>query len=464
MIPYPEQIRLDQSQARFKVVPAGRRSGKTERAKRHLVRRALMASGTALAFFAAAPTRDQAKKIYWDDLKMLTKGFWRRPPSESLLILYLINGSEIHVLGMDRPERIEGSPWAGGILDEYANMKEETWPLHVQPALDDIRTPNSWCWFIGVPEGRNHYYDLYKRALGEWNVANGGQWDGFHWKSSAILPPEKIAAARATMDELSFQQEYEASFVNFSGMAYYPWDEAFHTAHGLADLYNPRADLVITMDFNVEPGTAAIIQEVELPRKVIPVPGVVVDGRRLLKDTIMEDATYGTAVIGEVHIPTNSNTPAVCKKIIQDWGDHQGRVKIYGDATGGSRGTSQTEGSDWDLIKNAFYAHYGSERVHIKLPTTESGKHQNPTERSRVNAVNSRLLTGDGSIRLMVDAAKAPRTVEDFEGVRLLEGGSGEIDKKATPKLTHLTDGIGYYVNYEFPLRKEQTLFTELRA
>jgi hypothetical protein len=33
-----------------------------------------------------------------------------KPPSESNLIIYLINGSEIHVLGMDKPERIEGTP------------------------------------------------------------------------------------------------------------------------------------------------------------------------------------------------------------------------------------------------------------------------------------------------------------------------------------------------------------------
>ena len=42
--------------------------------------------------------------------------------------------------------------------------------------------------------------------------------------------------------------------------------------------------------------------------------------------------------------------------------------------------------------------------------------------------------------------------VKDFEGVKLLEGGSGEIDKKADPMLTHLTDGIGYYIAKEFPI------------
>src|SRR5574337_37059 len=51
---------------RFPLVPAGRRSGKTERFKRFLVKQASAVSGQ---YFAAAPTHDQAKKIFWDDLK-----------------------------------------------------------------------------------------------------------------------------------------------------------------------------------------------------------------------------------------------------------------------------------------------------------------------------------------------------------------------------------------------------------
>jgi hypothetical protein len=53
----------------------------------------------------------------------------------------------------------------------------------------------------------------------------------------------------------------------------------------------------------------------------------------------------------------------------------------------------------------------------------------------------------------MIDPAAAPMTVKDFEGVRLLAGGSGELDKRADPKLTHLTDGLGYYIAHEWPIR-----------
>jgi Terminase large subunit, T4likevirus-type, N-terminal len=416
------------SKHRFNVVPAGRRSGKTELAKRKLIKRAItFGPRWAPRFFAAAPTRDQAKRIWWDDLKALSdKRLLARRPSESDLMIPYINGAEIWVVGMDKPERIEGSPWDGGVLDEFANMKEKAWEQNVQPALADR---DGWCDFIGVPEGRNHYYKLYTGALE--SLAEFGEeseWGAFHWKSSEILPPHIIARAKRDLDELSYQQEYDASFVNFQGRAYYPFDRNTHCAPLLAK-YNPRAPLILMFDFNVDPGVAAIGQEMRLP-----------------------SGLDGTGIFGEVWIPRNSNTPAVCRALLKNrdgiptlWSKHPGLVYCYGDATGGNRGTAKVAGSDWDLIKTELRPQFG-DRLNVVI------KPKNPSERARINAVNSRLKAKAGDIRMMVDMKAAPHVVDDFEGVTLLEGGSGEIDKKKSPELSHLSDGIGYYVDYRFPI------------
>ena len=69
-----------------------------------------------------------------------------------------------------------------------------------------------------------------------------------------------------------------------------------------------------------------------------------------------------------------------------------------------------------------------------------------------MNAMNSRLKSETGDIRLMVDRQAAPHVVKDLEGVVLLKGGSGEIDKRSTPDLSHISDALGYYVAKEFPL------------
>jgi hypothetical protein len=48
--------------------------------------------------------------------------------------------------------------------------------------------------------------------------------------------------------------------------------------------------------------------------------------------------------------------------------------------------------------------------------------------------------------------------VKDLEGVRLLKGGSGEIDKAADPDLTHISDGPGYYIAKEFPISNNKVV------
>lgn len=401
---------------RFVTVPAGRRSGKTELGKRRIVRAAMKGTRFDNArFFCGAPTYNQAKRIFWDDLKALTPPqFMASKPSESELVISYINGSEIHVVGLDKPERIEGSPWDGAELTEVANMKPNAWPANIRPALADRM---GWAVLEGVPEGRNHYYDMDQRAIADMNTP-GGEWGSYHWKSADILPASEIAAARRDLDELTFQQEYEASFLNFFGRAYYPFDSRTHVKP-LA--YDPKQPLIFTFDFNIAPGTAAVIQEQKLP-----------------------NGLNGTGVINEVFIPRNSNTNLVCDKLLSLYGEHKGQVHCFGDATGGAGGTAKVDGSDWELIKKKFQPVY-RERVWFRQ------QNDNPRERARINAVNTRLQTGEGSIFLMVDP-KCVHVIRDFDGVTLVEGGSGELDKKENPELTHLTDGIGYYIEQVFPI------------
>lgn len=440
---HPEHTRLRNENVRFKVVPAGRRSGKTELAKRNTVVKALSAftDWPDPRFFCAAPTRDQAKAIFWQDLKAMYPPAMIRMGhsgiSESELKITLQNGAETWVIGMDRPQRIEGRSWDGGTLDEFANMKPGAWGENVRPALSDRK---GWAWLIGVPEGRNHYYDLYRYAMSGVDP----DWAGYTWPSTEVLDPAEVEAARRQLDELVFQQEYEASFVNFEGRCYYPFLESTHCK---PLKYDPLKPLIFCFDFNIEPGTASVCQEQTLPGEYERSAG----GAMLLDKPIT-----GTGVIGEVHIPRNSNTPAVCDRLIKDWGAHKGKVSCYGDATGGADGSAKVQGSDWDLIKGKMRSHF-KDRVYFEVPSA------NPRERVRVNAMNTRLRAGNKVIRMMVDPARAPHMVTDLEGVRTLKGGSGEIDKKATPALTHLSDGLGYYVERVFPLADRSATVTTLK-
>lgn len=415
--PHGTQLAYWNSCHRFNVVSAGRRSGKTERFKRKLVKKALM--GTPYdtpKFFAAAPTYNQAKKIFWTDLKkLIPRNLMAGRPSESELIIRLVTGAEIHIIGMDRPERIEGTPWDGGGLDEYANMKANAWGENVRPALSDRQ---GWCDFMGVPEGRNHYYELDEYAKHEMRkYGSSSEWGSYTWKSSDILPKKEIESARRQLDPLTFAQEMEGSFVNFQGLVYYTFNRDTHCA---PLSYEPNDPLIIMLDFNISPGVAAIGQEMTLP-----------------------SGEQGTGIIGEVYIPRNSNTVYVCNKIISDWSQHKGYVYVYGDATGGAGGSAKVLGSDWALVQSTLQPAFGSK---LLLRYDKS----NPRERVRINAVNARLCNTRKEIHMMIDPDKAPHVVRDFEGVSLLVGGSGEIDKRRSPELSHLSDAIGYYISKEF--------------
>lgn len=415
--------------ARFQVCSAGRRSGKTELAKRKCVLAAInydLPYGDGW-FVCCAPTHQQAKRIFWNDLKALTPR-WALDgrPSESELTIHLYNGASITVLGMDKPERIEGRPLDGIVMDEYANMKPETWDENVRPALSTRGRPG-WALLIGVPEGRNHYYEKFKKA----KTGLDKEWAAFTWKSSEVIDPKEVEQARRDMDELTFQQEYEGSFVNFTGRAYYSFGD-----HNISEQvrYDPKLPLIFMFDFNRSPGVACVCQEQFKS-----------DYRRRGTMLPRELAEEFLAVVGEVWIPHGSNTLRVCDKLIQDWESHKLDVMCYGDATGGAEGTQSVAGSDWDLIEAKLRPVFG-ERLKIMV------NRSNPRERARVNSVNSCCRTAAGEVRMLVGESTSPHLIADLEGVTVIEGGAGELDKDKDAMLTHISDAFGYYVAEERPV------------
>jgi|10_taG_2_1085330.scaffolds.fasta_scaffold00090_49 hypothetical protein len=441
--PHEAQDRLWTSDARFRVVPAGRRSGKTELAKRFVILAAMEYVDSPDGWFVcAAPTHDQAKRIYWDDLKKLAPKWSVANVAEGALTITFLNGAKITVLGLDKPERIEGRPLDGIVLDEYGNMKSTVWTENVRPALSTPGRAPGWAWFVGVPEGRNHYYRLAKKAEDD----GAEDWSLFHWTSAGIVSDEEIESAKSDLDPLTFEQEYNASFINFTGRAYYTFDSSIHSVERLT--YDPALPLYACFDFNVSPGIAAIAQEsmytgaLEAVDKELPI----------------------SKFIGEVWIPRNSNTPLVCRRLLSTkfdcldgsravLEDHPGDLICYGDATGGARGTAKVAGSDWDLIREELKPVFGS-RLKIRVPKA------NPPERMRVNSVNARFLSQTGISRALVDP-RCRRIVEDLDGTTVVEGGSGELDKKADPDRTHITDGIGYYVAKRHPIRGAGSIFEQ---
>jgi hypothetical protein len=413
------------STKRFNIVPAGRRSYKTEAAKRRLVKKALREVIVPGArYIACAPTREQAKDIFWDHLNALIPPELVAKRRDSNLSIRLINGNGIFVVGMDRPQRVEGKdPIAYALLDEFGDMKPEAFTNHVGPALTDLEADAD---FIGVPEGRNHYYDMFVEAQAD----QSGLWGWHHWTSEEILPEREISYWKARLDPITYAQEFLASFVSYLGRAYYQFERGEHIADHLP--YDPNAPLIFCFDFNQTPGVACVGQEAHhLDR---------------------------TLFLSEVYIERNSKTPMVCRALLDGatrkgiqtcpgYRNHPGLVYLYGDATGGAGGSAKVEGSDWDLVKKVLRPVFG-DRLVDRVPEA------NPRERVRVNSVNSRFRAQDETIRALVDS-RCLALAKDLEGVSTVEGGSGDIDKQKhrTDGLTHISDAAGYYIVAKFPTR-----------
>jgi len=423
---HPKQRAFYRSQTRYDVAPCGRRSGKTEIVKRKMVRRAMMRQRFLDPWYLlTAPTHDQAIRLYWRDVKNLIPRWAVDHISESRHTVRLLNGSEISVMGLDKPERAEGRPIDGIGLDEFGNMKASVWEEHIRPGLVDHQ---GWAIIFGVPEGRNHYHTLYETASAD----DSGYWSVHHWTTEEILhlylgehaANAEIEAAKRDMDTMTYDQEFRASFVVFEGQIYYNFNREVHACSKIP--YLKHAPLIICLDFNRAPGVALIVQEI---------------GEQ-------------SCILDEVYIPRNSNTVAVCRAIIERYGKHKGHIYVYGDATGGAQHSSSTEGSDWNIVERMLHRHFGIDRVHFRVP------HSNPSERARVNSVNSHFKSVDGYIGVRVDK-RCIHTIRDFEGVRALEGGSGEIDKKRDKKLTHLSDAWGYYCAQEYPVSGGRKLTIE---
>lgn len=400
---------------RFPLVPAGRRSGKTERFKRFLVKQANKVPGM---YFAAAPTHDQAKKIFWDDLKAFSlSSTHEKKPSESNRIIYMNNQSEIHVIGLDKPQRIEGIPWTGGGIDEFADIKAEAWEANIYPALNTVNPTRpdyrAWCWLLGVPDGLNHYYDLCEASKSSENA----NFKVFHWMTEEIFP-EMAEEAKKIMSAKQYNQEFRASFETASGRIYEDYSDANLTSETIKE----HEQLLWHHDFNYTPMSSGI--------------AVKRDGKYYVLDEIILHSAV-----------TEQSAIEFCER----YKDHKNKhVIIYGDPAGRA---GEKHGHQSDYTQMEDYLRSEGWRFTRKV----SNKH--PAIKDRQNALRAKIKTASDEISLYVNKDKAPYTHKGLSTVQLKKGSSFQEEES---EYQHITTALGYMIAYEHPVVKQVVKKTRL--
>ena len=414
LIDHPVQLSLIGAVGRgvrFPIVPAGRRSGKTERLKRFVAKQAMKNPNER--YFLGAPTYNQAKKIFWDDMKMLTLSCLHpKKPSESDLKIFMPNGTEIHILGLDQPQRIEGIEWTGGGIDEIADLKAEALEANIMPALNTVNPTRpayrAWCWFIGVPEGLNHFYEMaeYARTSGD------PDYEYFHWMSEEILPEDVIASAKRTMSAKQFRQEYQASFETATGRIYEDYDGRQGCRNWTDAVVKPHEALYWMHDQNYTPLSSAI--------------AVVRDGVPYFVDEI---------------VLTSAVSKESAEEFVEKYKDHKNKtVYIYGDP-GGRSGEKHGHKSDYDDIEDVL------RREKWKFIRRVRPSH--PAIKDRQNAVRAKILNAMGETTLFVNPITAPWTHKGLATVQLQEGSTFQEDQKN--QYQHITTAVGYFVDVHWP-------------
>lgn len=399
-----QQSQIIADPARFKVVVAGRRYGKT-----HLSLFDLLIDEQKGAWrkpkmrnWFVAPTYKQAKNIAWNILKEICYEYPQliHKKNESELSIEFINGSLVELKGCDNEDSLRGPGLDKINPDEFAFVKDgkRLWGEVLRPMLTDRKGKAT---FIGTPDGFNYMYDIYQKGrTGE---------DGFKsWTyktiDSPFIDPLEIEQARKELDERSFRQEYEASFEAATGRVYYNFDRIFNNAE---QEYVKQFPIKLLVDFNITPMSWLILQTFQR------------------QDFVIEEL-----------VRRNTNTEFMAK-LVGDLYGYDTYYQVHGDYTGSYRST-KSPSTDFDIIRQI-------------LPRCDFRLKPNPTVVDRINSMNSRVCNAKGERNLFVNVKKCPELVKDFEQVIWMEG-KREMDKSNMDR-THTSDALGYYIDYEYPIR-----------
>jgi phage terminase large subunit-like protein len=242
--PHPAQAEVHGSPARFKVLAAGRRFGKTRLGVLECLD---TAARGGLAWWIAPSYK--ISQVGWKPLSRLA----RRIPGADVrlgdLEVRLPGGGAVAVRSADSAGGLRGEGLDFVVMDEAAFMREDAWTEEVRPALSDKL---GRALFISTPKGRNWFWNIYQRG-----AAGEAGWAAFTYPTSAnpYIAPSEIEAARADLPELVFQQEYEARFVDFEGSVFRRIQEAATvdalTAPAQGRQYIAGVDVASSVDYTV---------------------------------------------------------------------------------------------------------------------------------------------------------------------------------------------------------------------
>ena len=237
--PHEAQWLVHDSTARFRVICAGRRWGKSLLASRECMARLVMPNKRV---WIVAPTYDLTKKVFrevfWGFHRYIPH--WIRKSSEADLKIELVNGSIVECKSADNPVSLIGEGVHFLIIDEAARIPEIVWSEALRPTLTDTEGD---VLLISTPQGMNWFQqmfvrgqDAFEEAYESWQFPSG---------SNPFLKAEELMEAKRVLPERIFKQEFLAEFVSDSGAVFRNIDNCIK---GILEEPQPNARYIMGVD------------------------------------------------------------------------------------------------------------------------------------------------------------------------------------------------------------------------
>ncbi len=191
---------------RFNTLACGRRWGKTRLGAALCLETALL-GGRA---WWVAPSYKMGQ-VGWRLIRSLSAQIPGARRSEVDRIVEFVSGGSVQVRSADDPDSLRGEGLDFLVMDECAFTKESAWSEALRPSLTDRK---GRALFISTPKGRNWFWRLYNTTGEEYAHHS------YPTSSNPYIDPAEIQAAKETVPERIFRQEYLAEFIEDAGSVF----------------------------------------------------------------------------------------------------------------------------------------------------------------------------------------------------------------------------------------------------
>jgi hypothetical protein len=420
--PFEYQEQFHSMGNRFRVCSWGRQIGKSTAALNDLLDHAWKQPEGTLWYIM--PTYDQAKVQYrrlvgmlWNCRDIIAK------KNQTELRVKLINNSQIVFKSGDRPDNLRTETLTEVVLDEVRNLPRDLWSMVIRPMLARY---NGRATFISTPNGFDHFYDLADRAMKD----SRQEWGYMHFPctKSPIWTPTEIESARREMSEDEFAQEIMAEFRDVHTgkvyVSYGSWNLKNNCPWSDNALWVPHLPVIASLDFNVSPMSWTLGQNRADEFYWF-------DEIRMKSTNTFEASELLAFKIKEMKTKGFKADP---------------NVTLIGDSSGEARNTKSAGKTDYDIIGDTLSRH--------GISWNNLTPSSNPPVKDRINNVNSKLKSSDGTIKMWLHPIACNYLKRDLERVSWRGGASGAmLDKTSDPDLTHSSDGVGYAISVLAPLQ-----------